>query len=76
MSETINHPQHYNQHPSNVECLTIIRWFPYNIGAVIKHLWRAGLKGDRLQDLEKALVYLQDEIEREKQVQDMSFRDR
>jgi len=62
---TVNHPSHYNQHPSGVECIDIIQWFPYNVGAVIKHLWRADLKGDRLEDLQKALTYLEKEIERE-----------
>jgi len=70
MSETVNHPPHYNKHPSGVECIEIIRWFPYNVGAVIKHLWRAGLKTDRLEDLQKALVYLENEIEREQQIRE------
>lgn len=64
-SETVNHPKHYNSHPSGIECIEIIRWMPYNIGAAMKYLWRSGLKSDNpIEDLEKAIWYLQDEIKR------------
>jgi hypothetical protein len=63
----INHPAHYNKHPSGVECIDIIRHHSHNVGAAIKYLWRAGLKDgeSNLKDLKKALWYLQDEIARE-----------
>lgn len=40
----------------------------FNLGNVIKYIWRAGLKGQdvSIQDLEKAAWYLKDEIERRK----------
>lgn len=28
----------------------------------MKYIWRAGLKGDAIEDLKKAIWYLQDEI--------------
>jgi hypothetical protein len=64
-SETVNHPKHYNSHPSGVECIDIIEHYGFNIGNVIKYLWRAGLKGydTELQDCKKALWYLQRHIE-------------
>lgn len=63
--ESINHPQHYNIHPF-CECIDIIEHFPHNIGAIIKYLWRAGLKPDvsAVEDLQKAKWYLEREIER------------
>lgn len=63
----INHPSHYNKHPSGVECIDIIRHHNFNVGSTIKYLWRAGLKENEsnLKDLKKALWYLQDEIVRE-----------
>jgi len=61
----VDHPKHYNTHSSGIECIDVIEEFPYNVGAAIKHLWRAGLKGERLEDLEKAAWYIQREIERE-----------
>lgn len=65
--ELIQHPQHYNSHPSGVECKTIIQEFDFNIGTAIKHLWRAGLKPNTpiLQDLRKAIQYILFEVERQ-----------
>jgi len=60
--EAVNHPDHYNQHPSGVECITIAEHYNFNIGNVIKYIWRAGLKGDSIIDLEKAELYLKREI--------------
>jgi len=36
----------------------------YNLGNVIKYVWRADLKENNVQDLEKAQFYLNDEIKR------------
>jgi hypothetical protein len=62
--DPVNHPVHYNSHPSGIECIEIARHYGFNVGNVIKYLWRAGLKNsaDELEDLKKALWYLQDEI--------------
>lgn len=60
--DPVNRPLHYNQHPSGVECITITEHFNFNIGSAVKYLWRSGLKGDRIQDLEKALWYIDREI--------------
>jgi hypothetical protein len=64
--ETVEHPKHYNKHPSGVECISIIEWFPANVALVIKHLWRAGEKPGQssLEDHEKALWYLDREVKR------------
>jgi hypothetical protein len=65
MTETVNHPEHYNTHPSGVECIQIIEHFNFNIGAAVKHLWRAGIKTpDPIEDLRKAIWYVQKEIDR------------
>lgn len=65
--DPVNHPKHYNNHPSGVECITITRHMGFNIGNAIKYLWRADEKGNALQDLEKAAWYIADEIKRRKQ---------
>ena len=70
--ETVDHPDHYNSHPSGVECIAIIEHFMCNVALAIKHLWRHGLKGDALEDLKKAEWYVRREIERLKK--DESFR--
>jgi len=64
----VDHPAHYNQHPSGVECIDIVRWMGFNLGNVVKYLWRDGLKNTEveLQDLEKAAWYLNNEINRRK----------
>lgn len=64
MNDRVNHPDHYNKHPSGVECIDIIEWFNFNTGCVIKYVWRAWAGGKGLEDLEKARWYLDREIER------------
>ena len=61
----VNHPQHYNSHPSGVECIDIVEHFNFRIGNAIKYLWRAGRKGSspKIEDLKKAIFYIQREIE-------------
>lgn len=61
--EKVNHPSHYNQVPG-IECIEVTRWFNFNIGNAIKYIWRAGYKGDKAEDLKKAIGYLEDEIKR------------
>lgn len=64
--EAVNHPKHYNAHPSGVECIAIIEHMTFNVGSAIKYLWRAGLKDSEptLTDLKKAAWYIAREIER------------
>lgn len=63
--ETVNHPSHYNAHPSGVECITVVEHYGFNVGNAIKYLWRAGQKSrDPLEDLRKAAWYVNREIER------------
>jgi len=64
--DPVHHPKHYTSHQSGVECIEITRWCSFNIGNAIKYLWRADLKGSPIQDLEKAIFYIKDEIERRK----------
>lgn len=75
VQENVDHPLHYNQHPSGIECIEIARAYCFSIGNAIKYLWRAGLKkemgkSDRLkeiEDLEKAIWYINDRINELKQ---------
>lgn len=62
--EKVNHPKHYNAHPSGVECIEIVRHMGFNLGNVIKYCWRADFKDVAIEDLKKALWYLKDEIEK------------
>lgn len=62
--DNVNHPPHYNAHPSGVECIQVTEHMNFCIGNAVKYLWRAGLKGDALEDLEKAKFYIEREIAR------------
>lgn len=63
--DVVNHPSHYTQHPSGVECIDIAEEYGFNLGNVLKYVWRAGLKySDPLTDLMKARFYLEREIQR------------
>lgn len=64
--DSVNHPKHYNSHPSGLECITVTRHHNFNTGNAMKYLWRCGLKDGHtdIEDLKKAVWYLNDEIER------------
>ena len=60
----VNSPVHYNSHPSGVECIEIVEHMNFNLGNAVKYIWRADLKGDAVEDLEKAEWYIRRERER------------
>jgi hypothetical protein len=60
--DQVNHPKHYTSHPSGVECIEITRHMGYNLGNAMKYIWRCDLKRDAIEDLKKAIWYLQDEL--------------
>ena len=70
--DNVNHPKYYTSDPSGIECIDITRHRNFNVGNAIKYLWRAGLKIDadkssinkQIEDLEKAVWYIVDEIHR------------
>ncbi len=64
MTDPVNHPAHYTAHPSGVEAIQVTRHMNFNLGNAMKYIWRAGLKESAIQDLEKAVFYLNDEIAR------------
>lgn len=61
--DPVQKPKHYNSHPSGIQCIEVTRHLNFNVGNAIKYLWRADHKNG-VQDLEKALWYVQDEIAR------------
>jgi hypothetical protein len=64
MAEAVDHPPHYNGHPSGVECIDVVEHMSFNLGNAVKYVWRADLKGDAIEDLRKARWYLDREIAR------------
>jgi hypothetical protein len=61
--DPVEHPAHYTAHPSGVECIQITEHMNFNLGNVIKYVWRSEEKGG-VEDLRKAAWYLQREIAR------------
>lgn len=62
--ETVNHPRHYNM--GTFEVIDVIEdWqLDFNLGNAIKYIARAPHKGNQLEDLKKAMWYLDREIKR------------
>lgn len=61
MSDPVNHPKHYTSHPSGIECIQVTRHMNFCLGNAIKYIWRADEKGNAIEDLDKAIFYLQEE---------------
>lgn len=69
VNHRVNHPSYY-QDSSGVECITVARYRDFNIGNALKYLWRAGFKTEegisnvdkQIEDLQKAIFYIKDEI--------------
>lgn len=61
--DNVAHPKHYTNQVREVEAWDVLKYFPYLRGNAMKYLWRAGDKDDIIQDLRKALAYINKEIE-------------
>ena len=61
----VNHPNHYNQ--GNIECIDALDDIglgrDFCIGSALKYLWRYKDKENPVQDLEKAVWYINHVIE-------------
>jgi len=63
--DAVNNPKHYTSHPSGIECIQITEHMGFNLGNAVKYIWRCDLKHDApIQDLEKAIWYIEREIKR------------
>lgn len=70
----VEHPSHYTSSPAKcaecgagIECIQITETMGFLLGNVVKYVWRAGLKGSAVEDLEKAKWYLSRAISSERQ---------
>ena len=77
----VEHPNHYNWIPK-IECLDVVEHFNFNLGCAVKYIWRAPTKmtNEKVEDLCKAVFYLEREIKRlqpynDKVAVDMSYFD-
>lgn len=62
-SDPVNHPAHYKV--GGIETIDFIeaKRLNYNLGNAVKYITRADHKGNRKQDLEKAIWYLRRELD-------------
>lgn len=63
-SDMVNHPTHYTSHPSGVETIQITEHMNFCLGNAIKYIMRSEHKGKQIEDLKKAIWYLNREIDR------------
>ena len=63
LNDPVNRPAHYTEHPSGVECIEITKHMNFCLGNAVKYVWRADLKHNAIEDLEKAVWYINCEIE-------------
>ena len=71
VKDMVNHPEHYTK--GGIETIDFIKaklsgygYRAYLTGNVIKYMSRAGSKGDKLEDLQKAKWYLDELIKESK----------
>lgn len=62
--ENVNSPNHYNV--GDIEVIDFIdSWgLNFNLGNVIKYVTRSDYKGNKIEDLQKAIYYIEREIKR------------
>jgi hypothetical protein len=58
MTEKVNHPKHYNNHPSGVEAIDVIQYMNFCLGNAFKYVYRYKDKNG-IEDLKKAVWYLE-----------------
>ena len=61
--DPVEEPPYYRWLPG-IECIEVAEHFNLCLGAAIQYIWRAGRKGDAIEDLRKARWYLDREIKR------------
>lgn len=67
--DPVEHPAHYTSHPSGIECIQVTEHMGFNLGNAVKYIWRADLKGKAIEDLKKAVWYIEREIKRREGMQ-------
>lgn len=62
--DTVSHPAHYTEGRNYEPRKVIADWgLNFNLGNAVKYLARAGRKGDKIEDLRKAIQYIEFEID-------------
>jgi hypothetical protein len=70
LHDSVNSPPHYTSSPARcecgktIECIQVTEHMGFNLGSVVKYVWRCDLKSDAIEDLRKAAWYIQREIQK------------
>ncbi|QYW07699.1 hypothetical protein SEA_QUINCYROSE_50 [Mycobacterium phage QuincyRose] len=69
--DMVAHPSHYTSSPAKcracghpIECIDITEHMGFCLGNATKYVWRCDLKHDAIEDLRKAIQYIEFEIDR------------
>lgn len=72
--DEVNHPVHYLSNKAKcagcdkpIECIDVTEHMNFTLGNAVKYIWRSEHKGNRVQDLKKAIWYIQREIDKTKE---------
>lgn len=67
--DMVNHPPHYTSSPAkcsncghSIECKDVVSHMDFPLGSAIKYIWRVDLKGKPIEDLNKAIFWIKEEI--------------
>lgn len=58
LADSIHHPKHYTSDDCGVEAIEVTSLLPACISNAVKYVWRCGKKDEDLQELKKALWYI------------------
>lgn len=58
LTDAIHHPKHYTSDDCGVEAIKVTSLLPACISNAVKYVWRCGKKDEDLQELKKALWYV------------------
>lgn len=64
MDDMVNHPAHYKANASGVECIDVTKHMNFCLGNAFKYLYRRNHKHNPVEDMKKAIWYLNAELER------------
>lgn len=58
LDDSVHHPKHYTSDDCGVEAIEVTSLLPACISNAVKYVWRCGKKDEDLQELKKALWYI------------------
>lgn len=63
VKDMVNHPPHYNTNSSGLQVWDVTRYLPFGLGNAFKYISRANHKQRFVEDLKKAIWYLESSVQ-------------